>query len=1292
MADNPKDQRGETMAVGPSQMPVPKPAAKVAEPVPPAAPAQSALAETIAEAPSASVASAASAALAATVGPEALTNPGAPAASNPGEFDLFDSRALAVTQAATVDQPPSAPPGLAATIDTAAPAAQKAPARPRGAPGAPLVEGYEVLGELGRGGMGVVYKARQTGLNRVVALKMVIAGEHAGEGQLERFRIEGEAVASLQHPNIVQIYEVGKRDGLPYFTLEFVDGGCLTQKINGKPMPPTKAAEILESLARAMALAHQLGIIHRDLKPANVLMTLHGTPKITDFGLAKRLETDSSQTRSGTLMGTPSYMAPEQARGETHAIGPPSDLYALGAILYEMLTGRPPFQGATIMDTLEQVCFQEPVAPTRLQPKLSHDIETICLKCLQKEARKRYPDAGELADDLQRFLRGEPIKARPVGPAERAWRWCRRNPRVASLSAAVAVLALALFVGLGFSLVRAARDRQTQGEARRVAEQRIKLATEAVAGGDDRRALDLLGAADPLVERTPALADVRKRRRILQSQIAVYGKFKRMLDQLRFETLVSNSAAPDAPEHGRALVGLYDQIERRTEAGRDGLPPLSPRQAMLFNEDAFDAFVVAVHAANKQPAKGDDQAKKLATGRQMLGWLDRAEALVPGTRAVSALRNGIKQNILGDAQGAEAERRRSESLRDTAPVGHYWHGFAERRRGEVAQGPLNSSTAEPEQSTAAARKARDAKAQEYFRSAAAEMAAVLQARPEHFWAYFDWAGCQLKLGNPYDAVVGYTACIQLRPDYPWPYSNRAVAHVRVGQFDEAIDDCNAALQRDPKYSEAYFNRAKANQGKGRGAEAIADFSRTIALDPDDVAARLQRARAYLESDTPARALTDLEHVLAQHKENNEALLDRALVERRLGEADRAAADIEQARKALRQADIDGRMARAQAYQEAGRHELALALFDQVVQLAPSFLNAHFERAETRFRLGDLPGARDDYSSVIQRSPKLPFPLKNRAKVHFLLKDFDASLADWATLARLAPKDPDPPYYTAIIAMARRQYDAALSGFEEVLARDPKYALAYHSRARVRYWRGDPEAALKDVNHVVDTLAPQSAIFLNDRPELLRALGRAGAAEADYERSIKLQPRQVDAYIGLARLDRARGHADKTRAWYDQMVTANPGAPQVYLRRSEFLRDTGDLTAALADCAEAEKKGADPVLLALVRASISAARGEHAAAAEQAEHELRAVHDPPHDGHVLYAAACVMSLASRSAAAAGEAARAEELADRATALLAEALDKGFHDLSYQEQERMKEDPALEPIRARDRVRAMLAHQE
>jgi serine/threonine-protein kinase len=311
----------------------------------------------------------------------------------------------------------------------------------------PQVPGYELLRELGRGGMGVVYLARQVALKRVVALKMILVGAHAGPAEVARFRREAEAAARLQHPHIVQVHEIGVHEGLPYLSLEYVEGGSLAQKLAGTSLRPRESAWLVETLARAVQGAHQRGIVHRDLKPANVLLTGVGDPKITDFGLAKCLDDASGPTATKAILGTPSYMAPEQAGGQSRQVGPAADVYALGAILYELLTGRPPFKADTPLETLQQVQFREPVLPSRLKPKLPRDLVTICLKCLQKEPARRYGSAEELAEDLRRFRAGESIRGRSVSRTEKLWRWCRRNPTVAALTTVIALLVVALILG-----------------------------------------------------------------------------------------------------------------------------------------------------------------------------------------------------------------------------------------------------------------------------------------------------------------------------------------------------------------------------------------------------------------------------------------------------------------------------------------------------------------------------------------------------------------------------------------------------------------------------------------------------------------------------------------------------------------------------------------------------------------------------------------------------------------------------------------------------------------------------
>jgi serine/threonine protein kinase len=381
------------------------------------------------------------------------------------------------------------------------------PAPPLRRPGGPDVPGYEVLEELGRGGMGVVYKARQVKLNRLVALKVILAGAHASETERRAFRAEAEAVARLQHPGIVQVYEVGDSDGTPYLVLEYVAGGSLADRLDGTPLPPRDAAGLLRSLADAVHYAHGQGVVHRDLKPANVLLTagrgpeasaltpadapapcsrLDGAaPKVTDFGLAKRLDLSVGRTQSGAVVGTPSYMAPEQAAGKAKQAGPAADVYALGAILYECLTGRPPFKAATPLDTLLQVVSDDPVPPRQLQPKVPRDLETICLKCLAKEPRKRYASSGELAEELRRFQAGEPIHAQPVPGWERALRWAKRQPAAAALLAVSLAAALSL-TGVALLLADANRRERQHREAAQGAERQARAQGEDAARQRDK--------------------------------------------------------------------------------------------------------------------------------------------------------------------------------------------------------------------------------------------------------------------------------------------------------------------------------------------------------------------------------------------------------------------------------------------------------------------------------------------------------------------------------------------------------------------------------------------------------------------------------------------------------------------------------------------------------------------------------------------------------------------------------------------------------------------------------------
>ncbi len=559
--------------------------------------------------------------------------------------------------------------GIGPNTETDPQAAAPEPAG-NGSPSPGELPGYEILGVLNRGGMGIVYKARQRSLNRLVAVKMILSGPHAPPEQLARFRAEAEAVARLRHPNVVQIYEVGEHAGQPYFSMEFVEGGSLEQQLTRAVLPARQAAQLIESLAHAVHAAHQFGIIHRDLKPANILLQrgegrgaraegqdlssraprpspLAPLPKITDFGLAKRLDQPAGTTRAGAVMGTPSYMAPEQADGKSEAIGPAVDIYALGAILYEALTGRPPFQGETTFDTLEQVRLREPVPPSRLQPRIPRDLETICLKCLEKDPRRRYATAAALADDLRRFLAGEPILARPSSLWSHGVKWAKRKPALAALLGVSALAAVSLLGSWAWFTVELSRQMQRaqQGEQHAREQEALARASQQLAEqqqSEAHRQAAAAKASQQLAEQQRTAAEANWRTASEQRRQAQHERQRS--DALLYRCL----AAID--EHARATTTAKGEMRQTGEPGRIlyGLARSFAQTSAMLRQDA-----------TLQPADRDQLANQYAA---------RAVTLLDSAAGAGFFASTANLNQLRQDAGFDPLRSRSDFKKLLAKV------------------------------------------------------------------------------------------------------------------------------------------------------------------------------------------------------------------------------------------------------------------------------------------------------------------------------------------------------------------------------------------------------------------------------------------------------------------------------------------------------------------------------------------------------------------------------------------------------------------------------------------------
>jgi tetratricopeptide (TPR) repeat protein len=1012
----------------------------------------------------------------------------------------------------------------------------------------PDVPGYEILGVLGRGGMGVVYKARQVGLKRIVALKMILGGGHAGTQERIRFRIEAEAVARLQHPNIVQIYEIGEHNDLPFFSLEYCPGGSLASKLRDNLMTAQEAARLVETLARAMHAAHQVQLVHRDLKPANILLAADGTPKITDFGLAKDLGNEMGQTQTGAVMGTPSYMAPEQAMGDLKHIGPWTDTYALGAILYELLTGRPPFKGPSVWDTVDQVRQRDPVPPHHLQPKVPRDLETICLKCLNKAPAQRYASALDLAGDLRRFLDGEPVLARPVPGWQRLLKWARRRPAQAALAgslvlAILACVAGAVFYGLYENQV--AESLQKQIERGQTVQASWAQAQKAESQGRLEEAAEKLDRALAILDADPDSADPELRRRLAQQRERVRQRLEEQSARQRLEVKVRQflAARDDILFHELAPTA-HDHSVSQAEIRR--LAPAALNLWGIQGDGPADEAVRAL-AAYRAKLESSKQDKQIAAGcaEVLLAWAESEAELPPDENAKlrqAGLKKALRLLNVADALG------RAHGLPTSAAL------HLRKARYLEQLGEDQAARAENER----AAKAPPTTARDFFLSglegwlqgqldkAAKGCDEALRLEPGHFWAQYLQALCQFRAHRWAEAKVGLTACLGRRGDLFWPRLLRAYAYGELGQSKDAVSEFTACLEQagtdpfqryvvltnrgafwvhqkeldkaladlqeaaklEPKAYEAQANLAEVHRQRKEYAQAVAALGQALQLRPGDPILYYSRARVQMERQDWPAARADFEAALAHQ------LKDHKLI---------ASAHVEL----------------AQLYQRVGDYAKALAACDEALRAWPKYPPAYRQQARVLLAQGKYAEAGKALDRYLSATPKPgPESYAVRGRIYDQLDEFAKAVDCFSRSLALRP-DAEVRGRRGWAYLRLRAVPAALEDFTEALRLDPDSALALCGRAHALLSEGHLDRAVADVEAAVKHSSKDEYLLLKAACLYSRAVAFLLAKrKIDSHSLVKMQEYQRR---GLALLREAlmKVPEDRRAAFWRQSVEPEP---------------------------------------------------------------------------------------------------------------------------------------------------------
>jgi tetratricopeptide (TPR) repeat protein len=1007
---------------------------------------------------------------------------------------------------------------------------------------------YEILGELGRGGMGVVYKARHLPLKRAVALKMILAGAHAAPEQLDRFRTEAEAAARLQHPNIVQIYEVGEHDGRHYLALEFLEGGSLAHKLHGLPQPGPDAARLVEVLARAVHFAHERGIVHRDLKPANVLLADGGQPKIADFGLAKLLDGGTEHTDSGAVLGTAGYMAPEQAGGRSREVGPLADVYSLGAILYELLTGRPPFVGQNFFETLVQVRGATPVPPRRLQPTVPRDLETVCLKCLEKEPRRRYASALALADDLRRFLDGKPVHARRTPPWERAWKWARRHPAGAALAAALVLAVLggvtgAVYYGLYKGQVAASLKQQAERERNRLAERDKGLDAEHL--GHLEEARDHFRSVLVGLENEPAAdAGDRDRDQIGADIERVEGKLREQDAQRKSEALRRDfqyRRKRVAVLRDEVLFHEIDFVEGSRDANRAAIRQAAPAALGKFGLTADQRPADAVHCleAWRPHADPPEQLAEVAGDcyQILLVWAE--EEATPGDRPAA----GRAVQMLAVA----------EALADTyhLPTPRAFHD--RRCRYLTITGDENGSRA-------AKARARDTSADtvldlfltalDHYRQGDAAGSAsacerVLLRQPAHFWAQYLDALCDLRSHNWRGARKGFTTCLALRPepDFVWARLLRATAEGQLDEFEAAEEDFTRVLGETDDTLARFVvltNRGEMRLRRKRWEHAVADLRRAIELRPGAPEGYLNLAQAYGRHNQWDAAVEELDKAVACRPNDPQLYHTRAKAQESRRDWQAARGDLEQAiaheprgeRLASYHTELAGLQFRAREY------NAALASCNHALRVQPGYAPAYRQRATTLLKQNHYREAGEALDRFLRTGTPKAEDYQARGLIHAGLRQYTKAVEDYGRALALRT-DAKTLSYRGWAYLKLDASQLALVDFEAALRLDEVNVDALSGRGLALARLGQLAAGVRSGEASLRQSQPTAQLLLEVACIYARAVGQLEARADGRSPQAGLVYAYQERAVELVRASLGRVPAEQCREFWRINVEREP---------------------------------------------------------------------------------------------------------------------------------------------------------